>query len=208
MRARKAQPAAAVQPEDIEKAVAEVSKPEVNPYKREYGPLRTYEVTWADGRRETVQGHIVQFDTSSLFGASVPGRPRFAIRGEFGGHWRFVLGGFADDVKSVRDVTDRERGQAKLPAALQTPVTGNMQVGQAGYTVAWAMLADMKGQLWLKPEYDVKPQPHGTAQMRVERREDGYHVWPASGETYRLSHLWQKDLLPVTVLEEAEEDKA
>lgn len=203
MRAKKATPESPIQPRDTGEAAAKESKPEVDTYKHDYGPLRTYEITWADGRTETVQGHSVQFDSIyDIFGRER--KPRFAVRGEFDGHWRYVLGGFADDVKLVRDVT--ASGQAVLPKALAARVIGSMETGQTGYAVPWAMLADMDGKLWLKPEYDLRAEPAGTCQMRVELRADGYHVTPAPGNTYQNERRWQKNLRPVAVLEEGKSE--
>lgn len=176
-----------------------------NPYAYDYGPLRTYEVTWADGRTETVQGHSVVFDSKpGVFDDDDPGsKRRFAIRGEFDGHWRFVIGGFADDVKQVRDITPAA-GQAVLPASLCTPVVGTMKPGETGYTVPWAMLADKQERLWLKPDYPVTQAPHGTSQLRVERRKNDFTVRVPSGQTYQPEHPWQKDLLPVGRVEEGD----
>lgn len=207
MRAKKATPESPVQPRDIEEAVAKESKPEMSAtYEHDYGPLRTYEVTWADGRKEVVQGHSVQFDNGlGIFGwERNNAKLRFAVHGEFDGHWRYVLGGYADDVKLVRDVT--ASGQAVLPKALAARVIGSMETGQTGYAVPWAMLADMDGKLWLKPEYDLRAEPAGTCQMRVELRADGYHVTPAPGNTYQNERRWQKNLRPVAVLEEGKSE--
>lgn len=86
----------------------------------DYGPLRTYELTWRLGHIETVQGHQVTFDShrtsvmTGLFGppvATATGQetpPRFAIHGEFDGHWRLVITAPEADLLSIRDVTDRQ----------------------------------------------------------------------------------------------------
>lgn len=178
--------------------------PGKNPYAHDYGPLRTYEITWADGRTETVQGHSVQFDSGfDSFGREQSGKPRFAVHGEFDGSWRFVIGGFADDVKQVRDITPAA-GQAILPASLRTPVVSTMKPGETGYTVPWAMLADKQERLWLKPDYPVTQAPHGTSQLQVERRKNDFTVRVPSGQTYQPEHPWQKDLLPVGRVEEGD----
>jgi hypothetical protein len=77
----------------------------------DYGPLRTYEITWKDQPPEMVQGHQVSFESGGfLFGDR---EPRFFIHGEFpvGGEppsrrWRLALMGLEKDVTGVRDVTD------------------------------------------------------------------------------------------------------
>jgi hypothetical protein len=81
----------------------------------DYGPLRTYEVTWKHGHVETVQGHQVLLDSDKIAALTmIPGSlpdtpPRFTIRGMFPGrHWRLVLMGLEADILSIRDVTDSE----------------------------------------------------------------------------------------------------
>jgi hypothetical protein len=72
----------------------------------DYGPLRTYEVTFLGRPPEIVQGHSVLFDSGGFML-----RPeqicRFRIYGMFGEHWRMVLMGLEDDVASIRDITDQ-----------------------------------------------------------------------------------------------------
>lgn len=82
----------------------------------EYGPLRTYEITWRTGHVETVQGHSVQITGGpELFARhGQPVRPvRFTIYGMFqrGEHkdWRMVLSGLEDDVLTIRDATTPEQ---------------------------------------------------------------------------------------------------
>lgn len=85
----------------------------------DYGPLRTYEITWKSGHIETVQGHQVLFDSvklqgSSLFGDVLGTRtreelpPKFHIHGSFDGRWRLVMAALESELMSIRDVTDRE----------------------------------------------------------------------------------------------------
>ena len=77
--------------------------------------------------------------------------------------------------------------QAKLPSTLETRNGINqMDLGAAGYTVPWAMEVDNDRNCWLHPKYPVDDQPHGTAEMRVELREDGYHVWAPLDYTWDL----------------------
>jgi len=72
----------------------------------DYGPLRTYEVTWKDRAPEMVQGHQVMFESGGIF--NPPERDlRFFIHGESpGGRWRLVLMGLEKDITGIRDVTD------------------------------------------------------------------------------------------------------
>lgn len=92
----------------------------------DYGPLRTYELTWKSGHIETVQGHQVIFGSDKAFGdvfaasllggggLSLPSAPaadrpdlRFTIHGEFDGHWRLVLSAPEKELHMLRDVTGR-----------------------------------------------------------------------------------------------------
>lgn len=84
-----------------------------------------------------------------------------------------------------------ERGQmakqARLPKSLRdrTPTVATMEFGRAYYTVPWAMWADRDELMWLHPDYEVRSQPGGTVQMRVELQSDGYHVWPTRDHSYK-----------------------
>lgn len=82
---------------------------------RDYGPLRTYEITWRNRPPEMVQGHQVLFDSQSL-GYALPGwspppaslEPKFRIHGEFPGRrWRLVICAPEADMVSIRDVTEQ-----------------------------------------------------------------------------------------------------
>lgn len=73
----------------------------------------------------------------------------------------------------------------KLPRQfLDTSTLENMQVGETRYTLPWGMRVDADLECWLHPKYPANCFPGGTVQMRVERRKDGYHVWPPAGESY------------------------
>jgi hypothetical protein len=78
--------------------------------KYEYGPLRTYQITWKSGHIEEVQGHQVMISGGDdLFGQSTRRPVRFTIHGMFpGDDWRFVISGLEDDVICIRDVTEPE----------------------------------------------------------------------------------------------------
>jgi len=79
---------------------------------------------------------------------------------------------------------NRTTPQARLPKALHAPTIATMKFGQTRYTVPWAMWADHDELLWLHPDYEVTPRPMGTSSMRLELRDDGYHVWPVRGHGY------------------------
>ena len=77
--------------------------------------------------------------------------------------------------------------QAKLPSNLETTsAIDRMALGKVGYTLPWGMWVDNDRNCWLHPKYPVDDQPQGTSQMRVELREDGYHVWAPAGKTWPL----------------------
>jgi len=94
-----------------------------------------------------------------------------------------------------------ELGHAKLPAAFREATIASMKPGRPYYTVPWAMQADENGALWLRRGYTAWDCPGGTAQMRVERRDDGYHVWPVPGERYAPEALHGQRFISVAVLE-------
>jgi hypothetical protein len=87
----------------------------------DYGPPRTYEVTWKTGHIERFQGHQVTFGSDrqnvgsllgGMFGAVATSAetlpPRFTIHGQIDGHWRLVISAPEADLSSIRDVTDSE----------------------------------------------------------------------------------------------------
>lgn len=77
----------------------------------DHGPLQTYEVVWASGHVETVQGHQVSYSGGMYdLGCSGTARPvRFKIHGDFDGHWRLMLSGLEDDIVTIRNVTVPEQ---------------------------------------------------------------------------------------------------
>lgn len=63
----------------------------------------------------------------------------------------------------------------------------SMKVGDSGYTSSSALDAVQdKSRLWwwLRGDYPVTDSLEGTLRMRIERRKDGFHVWPLEDETY------------------------
>jgi hypothetical protein len=77
--------------------------------------------------------------------------------------------------------------QARLPRELEEnkPTIARMAFGQSAYTVPWAMWADQDRLLWLHPDYEVHARTGGTVKMRIELREDGYHVWAPKSESWK-----------------------
>lgn len=74
----------------------------------DYGPLRTYQLTWKSGHVERVQGHQVMMDGWQGSILNPNPEPKFYIHGQFGRHWRLVLAGNENELESLRDVTEDE----------------------------------------------------------------------------------------------------
>jgi hypothetical protein len=94
----------------------------------------------------------------------------------------------------------RQARQARLAAALCETTIARMEPGRTYYTVPWAMRADTEGRLWLYPGHTADVRRCGAVEMRVERREDGYHVWPAPGRDYAPGAV-SGEFIPVAALE-------
>jgi hypothetical protein len=94
--------------------------------------------------------------------------------------------------------------QAVLPEHLEDPTIDNMTVGQVAYTMSWAMSVDSARRCWLNPRYPAFPEPGGTVKMRLQRRDDGFHVWIPQGETWSVPEGYadstRGDYLPVVKL--------
>jgi hypothetical protein len=90
--------------------------------------------------------------------------------------------------------------QASLPAELSETTIAAMEPGRPYYAVPWAMRSDDGGRMWLNPRYTAHDRPGGTASMRMELREDGYHVWPVPGEAYKPGTVNPQELVPVARL--------
>jgi hypothetical protein len=74
--------------------------------------------------------------------------------------------------------------QQIMPENRETAAVSGMSVGEVGYIVSWGMWVDASRRCWLHPDYAVREAPGGTANMRIERRADGYHVWAPLGATW------------------------
>lgn len=80
-----------------------------------------------------------------------------------------------------------------------------MTTGSVGYIVPWGMWVDADRKCWLNPKYTLDEKPGGTAQMRVELHEDGYHVWAPPCKTWGIqrepSYVGQQDTQYIPVVE-------
>lgn len=88
---------------------------------------------------------------------------------------------------------------ARLPKQNENHDTlAELPVGMSGWTVPWAMESYGPNGCYLSADYHYWPGQHGTVQMLVEHREDGYHVWIKAGEKYDLRHGFpSNDAIPV-----------
>jgi hypothetical protein len=59
----------------------------------------------------------------------------------------------------------------------------SMRVGESKYTLPWVVWVDLDGAAWLPTKAPIDFQG-GTNTMRIERRDDGYHVWLPSDSEY------------------------
>lgn len=75
--------------------------------------------------------------------------------------------------------------QAVLPEDMEEDTVASMLTGESAYMVPWGMWVDNERHCWLHPGYTTHKRPGGTVEMRVELREDGYHVWPVRGHKYQ-----------------------
>jgi hypothetical protein len=65
---------------------------------------------------------------------------------------------------------------AHLPAGHYARTIGDMDEGEVGYTVPWAMMVNMDGACYLNLRYDIFGSKQGTVQMKVLRGTNGYVV--------------------------------
>lgn len=76
------------------------------------------------------------------------------------------------------------RRQAILPESYDEPTLDTMSTGERVYTTPWGMWVDRERKCWLHPKYIAEKSLMGTVCMRVEKRRDGYHVWPPRDEKW------------------------
>jgi len=82
---------------------------------------------------------------------------------------------------------------AILPENLEGLTIDSIVVGDSGFIVPWGMWVDTQRHCWLHPKYPIHTSACGTTRMRIELRQDGFHVWPPEDET------WQPQAEPVYV---------
>lgn len=80
----------------------------------DHGPLDTYEIQWTSGHVERIQAHQVLLPHPDMFGSVIgsPGEParetHVRIHGEINGQWKLILSAPANEIHSIRLVTDDE----------------------------------------------------------------------------------------------------
>ena len=94
---------------------------------------------------------------------------------------------------------------ATLPRDLEYTTVNTMQLGERRWTSSRTMLVKPDRSLWLHGDYEVVIEQSRHHTMCIERRADGYHVWPDPRQTYRvrdntLSELTWNDLISVQEL--------
>ncbi len=61
-----------------------------------------------------------------------------------------------------------------------------MEPGESGWTVPWALAVDPNRECWLDVHMPVMQQQGGTVAMQIALQEDGWHV----DITQCRSHIW------------------
>lgn len=78
----------------------------------------------------------------------------------------------------VREQIEQPRPRISwtIPAPLVAKEVRDLEVGESGWTVPWAVAVDpASGRGWIAPRYEVSPEGGGTAQLLVGRGRNG--VW-------------------------------
>jgi hypothetical protein len=76
---------------------------------------------------------------------------------------------------------------ATLPRTLERVYVETMRMGEARWANPGAMQVSSDRSLWLLPRAEVYIEPTLVCSMRVERRNDGYHVWAALDHAYEVT---------------------
>lgn len=74
-----------------------------------------------------------------------------------------------------------------LPEELERITIADMQVGETGYTVPWAMMVDRNRGCWIRGDYLFERRPFGTLCMKITRGQEGFAVEIPRGERYTVS---------------------
>jgi hypothetical protein len=64
-----------------------------------------------------------------------------------------------------------------LPEEFERETIERMLPGDEGFTEPWAMYAETDRTLWINGRYLVRPQPAGTAHLKIKRTSKGVIVY-------------------------------
>jgi hypothetical protein len=88
----------------------------------DYGPLKTFEITWTSGHVERIAAHQVSwpgnaFSLSSLaFGQAGPEpKRRVQFHADLDGKWTLQLSALEDDIRTIRNVATEDIPVASSP---------------------------------------------------------------------------------------------
>lgn len=74
-----------------------------------------------------------------------------------------------------------------MPKSLLEKEIADMQVGDTGWAVPWAMCVDEDRQCWLNGKYTIHEAPGGTVMMYIAHTALGYEVDLGKCNDYRWS---------------------
>lgn len=86
----------------------------------------------------------------------------------------------------------------RLPEDRLTRTIAGMREGESAWVTPWAMDVDADRRCTLRPGYSIHDQPGGTVCMRIERHQEGFHVWVPRNTTWTTGS--GMDGLPVAEL--------
>ena len=90
--------------------------------------------------------------------------------------------------------------QAKLPADKKKKTIGDMEVGESGYSVPWAIKINKNMVAWLDADYTIRNQKSGAADTKITKEAEGYAVEVPTSERFTPQVLAELNLVPITKL--------
>ena len=73
---------------------------------------------------------------------------------------------------------ETQQASASTPIALTEGTIGSMKEGDVRFAHLSGFWIDKSWQCWLNADQPVAMQKHRNLNLRIERRADGFHVWP------------------------------
>jgi hypothetical protein len=83
---------------------------------------------------------------------------------------------------------------------LETGRIKDMEIGDSGYAVPWALSVNLRREVFLNPNYTIEPDAGGTLTMRVSRGLGGYVVDITRVDRFRWTPDADAEGLPVVRL--------